>query len=223
MAKRASVDGRSSALLVACAVAFSLSGGCSAPASDGWFMEGDAGSDGAIVPSASVEGGDDALRGAGGMTFVTIDSGKALGTGTCKEGKYSGTFTCYFDPDGGTQAPAADGGGFQVTGTLTLTLTRSPTGEFQDVASGKFTADTSSLISATADLSGNLDCNTGKFTGQLANGMYSGWIFINGTFQGPLASDYDGTNFAFVRGTWVMTIPNTGTCPGTWSAHYVGP
>jgi hypothetical protein len=156
------------------------------------------------------------------MTFVNIDSGRPPGAGTCKQGRYSGTFTCYFDPDGGTQ-PVADAGGLQVTGTITLTLAQSPTGEFQDVASGKFTADTSSLIAATADLSGVLDCNTGKFSGQLANGKYSGWIFINGTFEGPLASDYDRTNFAFVNGTWVMTIPGAGTCPGNWSAQYVGP
>jgi hypothetical protein len=209
--------GRTFARLTACTVALLPAVSCSGPARTGWLTDGDSGSDDGTVQGGNVEAG-----GNGGMTFVSIDSGRTLATGNCKEGRYSGTFTCYFDPDGGTQ-PLADAGGVQVSGTLTLTLTRSSTGEFQDVASGKFTANTSSLISASADLSGTLDCNTGKFRGQLTNGTYSGWIFINGTFQGPLASDYDGTNFAFVHGSWVMTIQNAGTCPGTWSANYIGP
>jgi hypothetical protein len=107
-------------------------------------------------------------------------------------------------------------------GTLTLKLTKSPSGELVDVASGSFTANTGG-INANATIGGTLDCNSGKFTGQLTNGTFSGWIVISGTFQGPLTSCYDGTNSAFVDGNWVMFVTGLGTCPGTWSATYSGP
>jgi hypothetical protein len=190
--------------------------GCSGGSSTGWADDPDA------VGGSATDGGAEASFDETGSSFAATDAGTGAGTGSCKQGSYSGTFTCTFDPDGGT-TPSTSAGAPQITGTITLTLAQSPAGEFVDVASGKFTADTTSLISATADLSGTLDCNTGKFTGQLTNGAYHGWIFINGTFQGPLASGYDGTTSAFVDGTWVMMIPNAGTCPGTWSAKYVGP
>jgi hypothetical protein len=75
----------------------------------------------------------------------------------------------------------------------------------------------------TATLSGTLECASGQFTGSLSNGTYSVFFgLFMGAFNGPLTSEYNGTSFSFVNGTWALSIPGEGYCPGTWTANYVG-
>jgi hypothetical protein len=54
--------------------------------------------------------------------------------------------------------------------------------------------------------------------------VYSGFLIINGTFQGPLASDYDRISSQFSNGMWSLAVDmGNGGCNGNWSAAYVGP
>lgn len=151
-------------------------------------------------------------------------------TGICKQGTYSGPFTTdfYLTPDAGsTYGLPTDASIVQMMGTVTLDVTPSMAGEFNYDVSGAFHADSTSLISSDAQLSGSLDCSSGKLSGQISNGTYSGWLVIMGTFEGPMSADYDGTRFAFVNGVWNLSVKNAGLVqngmlPGTWSASYVG-
>jgi hypothetical protein len=215
--------------LAPCALSLSLCSACASQTGPAGFLSNPNGvadgGGGSLTDSAS-----GSVEDAGaGLSDVSLLLGgdvsakgpcSGLGTGTCKEGTYTGTFSCFYDADGGTMAPD---GGLSITGTLTLTLTRSSSGEFVDTASGNFTANTVG-INATANIGGTLDCNTGWFTGMLTNGTFMGWLIINGTFNGPLGACYNGATSSFVNGTWVMYIVDQagkpiGTCPGTWSAR----
>jgi hypothetical protein len=155
-------------------------------------------------------------------------------SGVCKNGMYSGTFMCtfVFDPDAGSDSGAtvaADAGGLMITGTIMFTLSQMSGGNsesFMSTASGSFSGTAAMFFGIMADVGGTLDCNTGKFVGQLTNGSYmdTGPIkLFTGTFSGPLDSDYNGKTFQFVNGTWLLTVPGQGSCPGTWSASYTGP
>jgi hypothetical protein len=139
-------------------------------------------------------------------------------------------FSCnfVFNPDAGSDsgaAVAADAGGLMITGTITFHLSQmTGNGEsFMSTASGTFNGTAATFFSIMANVGGTLDCGTGKFTGSLTNGTYTGFLLLNGTFMGPLTSDYNGTTFSFVNGTWLLTVPGQGSCPGTWSANYTGP
>jgi hypothetical protein len=159
--------------------------------------------------------------------FTQGDSG-GMGTGVCQTGMYSGAFSCNFvyDPDAqavDTIDGGADAGPFSIMGMLSLALTQSVSGELgQDTANGTFVVDTGFATTGMATLSGTLDCATGKFTGSLTNGTYSVFFSLfTGSFEGPLTSDYNGKTFSFVNGSWSLTIPGEGYCPGSWSANYV--
>jgi len=182
---------------------------------------------------ASMSSGDDgnpASLSDGGGQISLGDTGVStggMGTGNCKDGTYSGTFQCtfMFDPDAGAGSTAsADAGGLMITGTLSFNLTQmTVNGEsFIDTASGSFSGTAATFFAISADVGGTLNCNSGVFNGTLTKGTYSGFLFINGTFSGPLNSQYNGTTFSFVDGSWQLTVPGEGTCPGTWSANYVG-
>ncbi len=136
----------------------------------------------------------------------------------CKPGRYAGTFACtYKDPQGLSQMP--------VTGPITLTLADSQQGEFLEVRDGVLDGTANAFFSLRADITGKLDCASAQFQGSLANGTYSGFLIVNGTFGGTMASQYDRVKFAFVSGIWSLAVvgPPGGTCDGTWSASYVGP
>jgi hypothetical protein len=156
-------------------------------------------------------------------------SSGGMGTGTCKDGTYSGTFACtfVFNPDAGGDAStvAADAGGLMITGNISFKLMQmTGNGEsFIDTASGTFSGTAAAFFAISANVGGTLDCNSGLFKGSLTGGMYSGFLFINGTFSGPLDSQYNGATFSFVNGTWLLTVPGEGSCPGTWTANYTGP
>jgi hypothetical protein len=162
-----------------------------------------------------------------GGAFMTGDSSGGMGTGVCKTGMYSGTFSCefYLDSNAGDAGDAAvpdSGGLFMITGNLSFLLTQSISGELgMDTASGSF-AINAGITPGMATLSGTLECGSGTFTGALTGGQYNFFGFT-GNFDGPLASQYNGATFSFVDGTWAITIPGQGYCPGTWTANYDGP
>lgn len=216
------------AVMAAAALALSipLASACGSKGQSGFVPSGD--------DAGAAEGGDDGPGGggSGGGTSSGINlgggsgsSGAGLGTGTCKDGTYSGTFQCsfIFGDAGATDASVdVDGGGFVVTGTISFQLMHDmSSGEsFIDTASGSFSGNCClNLFSITANVGGMLNCNSGAFDGMLSNGMYTGF-FMTGSFDGPLAADYNGTTFAFVNGTWNLAVPNEGNCVGTWSASY---
>lgn len=156
--------------------------------------------------------------------FQTGDSG-GLGTGSCKTGYYAGSFTCGFiyDPDADGVSLDASGSSspFQFGGTLGFNLTQSISGELgEDEANGSFTLQ-AGITTATAVLSGTLNCSTGQFSGALSGGMFN-LLGFTGSFDGPLNSEYDGTKAAFTDGAWGLALPTYGTCPGTWTATYMG-
>ena len=63
-----------------------------------------------------------------------------------------------------------------------------------------------------------------EFDGWLEHGVYSGFLVINGTFQGPLSSDSDRIASQFSNGVWSLAVDmGNGGCNGTWSAAYPGP
>ncbi len=234
------VYGWACALVLAC-------GSNSDSGATGFASSGTGGSGGDSGPSSGSSSGTSgsssgsssgSLSGSSGSGFGSSDAA-SLGSGTCQAGLYSGTFSCLFYS--GLEAgigPVPDSGGVgPINGTLSFTLTQniSSTGELTqtDTASGTFLAATGGFISADADLSGTLDCASGKFVGQLLNGAY-GLSFTGGApapdpnnkFQGPFDSDYNGKTSAFVNGRWSMQIQGNGyygACAGPWTATYAGP
>ena len=188
------------------------SGGSGPPASGG--APGTGGTGG---PSSGGTGGSSTPPKDAGSDVVFDWPESMPGRGECKPGTYTGTFQCtYSDPMSGFMLP--------VNGPITLKLEKSQTGEFLEVRDGLLDGTTNATFVFRANISGTLDCKTASFTGSLINGIYSGFLIINGTFQGPLASNYDLLKFAFVGGTWTLTANGIGgSCPGTWSADYTGP
>ena len=150
-----------------------------------------------------------------------------MGNGICQTGTYSGSFSCefYYDSDAGGDASGGtpDAGGLiQITGNLSFVLTQSLSGELgTDTASGTFILD-AGITTGMATLSGTLDCGTGLFTGALSGGMYSLLGLFTGPFAGPLTSDYNGAGASFVDGSWSLTVPGEGYCPGQWTADFTG-
>jgi len=103
-------------------------------------------------------------------------------------------------------------------------MVQSQNGEFLEVREGLLDGTANLFFTFRADISGRLDCKTQKFDGKLENGVYSGFLVINGTFQGPLSSDYDRATSQFSNGVWSLVVDmGNGGCNGTWSASYQGP
>jgi hypothetical protein len=207
------------ALFATCAVFF----GCSSKSSGGSFLDiggpGNEVADGAS-PDPLAPGNTNPTP-----SFSSGDAGAQLGT--CQSGEYGGSFSCNFiwDPsaagvsDAGPEASMAT-----INGMLGFLLTQdvTATGELSqtDTASGHLDLQTGPFT-GSANLNGTLDCSTGRFVGALADGGYALGPIPGGSFNGSLASRYDSLSLSFVDGTWSMTIPGLGYCPGTWSAGYL--
>jgi hypothetical protein len=136
----------------------------------------------------------------------------------CKPGVYQGNFACTYSPgDAGM-------GLFPVAGPISLKLVQSQQGEFLEVREGLLDGTANLFFVFRANISGKLDCRTSRFDGKLENGTYSGFLIINGTFQGPLSSDYDRIASQFSNGVWSLAVDmGNGGCNGTWTAAYMGP
>jgi len=222
-------------LVAAVGWAGALSFACSGSTTGGFGGNQETGADSGGAGSSSSSGSSGG--GSSGGTSSGFMAGEAgLGTGTCQTGLYSGTFSClfYYGSDAGPGMAPDSGGVGPITGTMSFMLSQdvSTNGELSttDTASGSFLAATGGFISAIADLTGTLQCGTGKFNGMLVNGEY-GLSFTgaaplpdpNNKFQGPLSSDYNGTTSSFVNGELSMAIKGEGACIGSWMASYAGP
>jgi hypothetical protein len=149
---------------------------------------------------------------------ISFDWPEGTGKNPCKAGVYQGTFSCTYMPGD------AGGSTFPVSGPISLKLVQSQQGEFFEVREGLLDGTANWFFVLRAEISGRLDCRAAKFAGTLERGVYSGFLVINGTFQGPLASDYDRTSSQFSNGVWTLAVDmGNGGCIGTWSAAYVGP
>jgi hypothetical protein len=149
---------------------------------------------------------------------ITFDWPEDAGKNPCKAGVYQGSFQCtYMTGDAGF-------GSFPVSGPISLKMVQSLQGEFLEVREGLLDGTANVFFTFRADISGRLNCRTSKFDGQLEHGVYSGFLVVNGTFQGPLSSDYDRAASQFSNGVWTLAVDmGNGGCNGTWSASYVGP
>ncbi len=224
------------AFVAAVGWAGALSFACSSTTSGGFSGNQETGDDSGGGGSGSGSGGGSSSGTSGGTSSGFKADEAGLGTGTCQTGFYSGMFSClfYMNSDAGPGMAPDSGGVGPIVGTMSFMLSQdvSMNGELAttDTASGTFLAATGGFISAVADLSGTLQCGTGKFTGNLLNGQY-GLSFTgaapapdpNNKFQGPLYSGYDGKTASFVNGEWSMYIQGLGACIGSWNANYAGP
>lgn len=136
-------------------------------------------------------------------------------TGPCRDGHYVGAFECMYIYQGGAPIP--------VNGSVDFFLQKTMNGEFLDIGNGLLQSVTNGVFLMTADIQGKVDCGLKHFDGALVNGKYSGFVIINGTFDGPISADYDAQAAAFVNGYWELheTSSSFGTCTGTWFANWV--
>lgn len=183
-----------------------------AEAGDGTFTDVVAAGDGAVADAVGFDATED-----------TIAADVASDAGTCKSGTYAGTFQCTFafaSDAGVITSDAGDAGSLMITGNVSFRLTQVADGGPSFTSSGTFSGAAGTFFEISAVVGGTLDCDTGAFQGSLTNGMYSGFLFLNRTFSSPLDSEYNAATFSFVDGTWLLTVPGEGTCPGTWTASY---
>lgn len=126
--------------------------------------------------------------------------------GNCTAGRYSGAIT-------------AVAVGTPLTGTITFTL-GPPQNGVLPVTTGKVTAMGQNMgigLTATADVTGSLDCNGRSFSGMMVNGVVQP---INFMFTGTLTADYNGAQRSFTNGMLnIQALMGT----GTWSAIFLGP
>jgi len=139
------------------------------------------------------------------------------GGGTCEPGKYTGTFTCnYVLPGGDPNFPIV------VTGPIVMTLERSQDGEFLEIADGKLEGIAMLVIGFRAQLTGRLDCATGKLEAMATDGIYGFGdpsVFPAGMFMGTLGGTLDPST-AELMGDWDLGIPMGGACVGPWQASW---
>lgn len=201
---------------------------------------GTVGAAGGADPGAGGEdpGAGGATAGSGGATpdgaggqqpydpSVTFDWKETVPTaGSCKPGKYSGTF------DGLYTSPAAANFPVPVSGAVDLTLEQSQDGEFFRLANGKMKGLVYGFIPFASDLTGTLDCTSLKLVdGFMPKGTYN--VFgVDYPYEGPLDADYDKLTNAFVNGQWQVGEPtyhrgdplpvNGGK--GTWTVVWKSP
>jgi hypothetical protein len=135
----------------------------------------------------------------------------------CQPGVYSGTFQCDFTPDPSLGSAFA----VDVSGPISLTLTRSMNGEFLEIANGSLDAVAQVFFGIHAELNGRLDCKTLRLTAMTVNGVFAFGDPTMGTPAGDLAANLTGMlepKAGALSGEWEIlsgTVP--GSCTGTWT------
>ena len=137
---------------------------------------------------------------------------------SCEPGEYVGKFSCLFTLD--NEWGQLFGGMAQLEGEVRLTLVRSMSGEFLEIANGQFEALASSVIGARAMLVGKLDCRTQRFEASLMNGLWAfgdptNPLFPGGMLEGDIMGMYQDRKLS---GEWTLGDPLQGDCVGTWMA-----
>jgi hypothetical protein len=177
-----------------------------------------------------------AVAAAGGTTTGTVhdpslftwpESTPDGGAMLCKPGHYVGTYQCDVRPPPAFAALFPDGStGYIVSGPVDLVLSQGQSGEFLTVSGGTLQSTAQSFFLLQATVVGQLDCQTGLFSGQLTNGEVSIPPFPpGGTFTGPLNASFAPSN-SELSGMWNLiggaTFGGT-SCSGPWNATYQGP
>jgi hypothetical protein len=149
----------------------------------------------------------------------------------CKAGRYSGFFEGYYisylSPGVSqyiTAKPTENSSG------LEFDLVKVPDGEFFEIRGGKLVGmtETAAQVPFEADIVGTLDCTTGLFKAELANGYYA-YLTFSGRFEGEMIGQYNFESQSFESGTWsVRELDVDSGLPheenggdGTWTATYV--
>ena len=139
---------------------------------------------------------------------VTFDWPESTSVGTCKAGHYAGQFSGLY-----ASGLTFVGVPIPVAGNLSLTLAQSADGEFFTITGGKICGTADGLFPFKAEVTGTLDCATGKLVGgRLTNGAYYLGLpgIPGGTFEGPFPATYDKLTNAFT-GTWKVYEPKEAT------------
>jgi hypothetical protein len=247
----------SSLVVVAC----SNNGGGNPLGGDG--NEGSSGS-GALGDDASASSGDNTSlgsSGSGGGMFNAVDAGGPHAT-DCKGGHYAGSFTGKYTSSltsflglGGVALNVMGDLQMDIQETVTMTTGELPTVTFS-IANGSISGTANGIVPYHCELVGTLDCDTKKLVDGVIACTYcagaigpldSGTCLTSGHFAGPFNSDYDGSTFSFVNGTWngsegvtlddagALSVPDSGGVndaglymgsgsfggSGTWTAAYV--
>ena len=141
------------------------------------------------------------------------------GGGDCEPGRYTGTFTCNYVLTGGDPTMPL----VVVTGPIVMTLERSQDGEFLEISDGKLEGIAMLIIGFRAQLTGRLDCATGKLEATATNGIYGFGdpaVFPAGMFMGTLGGMLDTTT-AQLAGSWDLAVAGGGgSCIGPWQASW---
>jgi hypothetical protein len=154
---------------------------------------------------------------------VVFDWPEVAQTGTCKGGKYLGSFEGIYSP-GIAFVPGVP---VPVTGNIELTLSESADGEFFEIQNGKVSGLADLAFPFEAAVKGTLNCTTSKLElGFLENGTYLiGPLPYN--FAGPISCNYDKLTHAFAGCTWKVGEPTWSDNPaplfggsGTWEAKW---
>ncbi|HEX3594706.1 MAG TPA: hypothetical protein VHU80_06380, partial [Polyangiaceae bacterium] len=116
--------------------------------------------------------------------------------------------------------------GYTIDGPVDLVLNQGQNGEFLSVSGGTLKSTATGFLALTATVVGQLDCQTGVFSGQLVDGEVSIPPFPpGGTFTGTLGATFD-PNQSKLDGTWHLVGGDTfqgASCFGPWNATYQGP
>jgi hypothetical protein len=146
----------------------------------------------------------------------------------CKPGHYVGTYECAVKPPPAFAAffPGDAGTGYLVNGAVDLVLNQSQSGEFLTVSGGTLKSTAQLFFALEAMVAGQLNCQTGVFSGQLVSGTVAIPPFPpGGTFDGPLSATFD-PKAAALEGKWNLiggaTFQGT-SCSGPWTATWQGP
>jgi hypothetical protein len=183
------------------------------------------GAGGDAAPPASAAGGQGTGR---DPTLFTWPEGNPDGgvKQLCKPGHYVGAYQCKITLPPQFGAFSGDAGSFSISGPVDLTLNQGQSGEFLTVSGGTLKSTAQGIFALAATVVGQLDCQTGVFSGQLVGGEVSIPPFPpGGTFDGTLNAAFD-PRAAALEGHWTLVGGTTFTgiqCTGPWNATYQGP
>jgi len=155
--------------------------------------------------------------------FAWPESSADGGAGRCRPGHYVGTYSCavrnaQWAGDAGLIIP--------IDGPVDLVLNEGQNGEFLTVSGGTLKSAAAGFFQLSGDVTGQLDCATGVFSGQVAMGEVSiPPLPPGGTFTATMNGALDSTNQS-LSGTWRLTGGTTlqdWWCTGPWKVSYQGP
>ncbi|MFI5054014.1 MAG: hypothetical protein ACHQDE_06595 [Acidimicrobiia bacterium] len=141
------------------------------------------------------------------------------GQGTCKAGKYVGSFTC--DVEGRVPDAGPVGGVKTLSGAVTFTLTGSPEEQVLTIAMGSLSGPFFG-----GSLTGKLDCIAKSFTGMTQDGTallgqgMQGPVMLFPGFDAKLTGDFDDQSLV-IEGTLMMMNMLGQSCHGTFRASVV--